>query len=64
MLKIEKKLNKLGKVILGQEYQGSIMDYPHESPEDQRERGQEGALHLGERDHKNVKNRRKLTKLG
>ena len=49
---------------MGQENEGSIMDYHHESPGDKREGDQGGALHVRGGDHKNVKNRRKLTKLG
>ena len=40
------------------------MDYHHEGPGDQREGGQGGALHVRGGDHKNVKNWRKVTKLG
>ena len=40
------------------------MDYHHEGQGDQRERDQGGALHVREGDHKNVKNKTKLTKLG
>ena len=40
------------------------MYYHHEGPGDQREGVQGWALHVREGDHKNVKNKRKLTKLG
>ena len=50
-----KKYQTWQKVSLGQEHQRSTMDYHHEGPRVQPQRGHEGALLVGGGDHKIAK---------